>query len=86
MEGRKRNSPSYNKAQDERSDDTSKEEETVRAVRSPDRGSYYYDDSTGYEVYLPDDDGENDEPSDEDLIGKQNKESGQTPNPLSEEH
>jgi hypothetical protein len=86
MEKKKSDLPLYNEEQDERPDDTSKEGETVTAVRPPGQGSYYYDDSTGYEVYRPDDEGENDEQSGGAPFGKRNKGSGQSPDPLTEKH
>jgi hypothetical protein len=82
MESKKSNLPLYNGEQDDRSDDTSNVDETVTAVRPPGQGSYYYDDSTGYEVYTPDDEGENDEQSDDVPFRKRNKGSGQSPDPL----
>jgi hypothetical protein len=40
----------------ERRDDTTKPETESRPARTP--GSYYYDDSTGYEIYKSEDDEE----------------------------
>jgi hypothetical protein len=37
----------------ERRDDTTKPETESRPARTP--GSYYYDDSTGYKIYKPED-------------------------------
>jgi hypothetical protein len=86
MASKKSDLPLYNKEQDERPDNIPELDETSATVRPPGQGSYYYDDSTGYEVYRPDEDGENNEQSGEELIGKRNKGSGQSPDPLTEEH
>jgi hypothetical protein len=43
----------------ERRDDTTKPEPESRPARR--RGSYYYDDATGYEIYKPDDEEGEDE-------------------------
>jgi len=47
----------------ERRDDTPEQDETSRTERERKPGSYYYDDSTGYEIYDP---SEEDEDKDED--------------------
>jgi hypothetical protein len=50
----------------ERRDDTTKPAGESRPARSP--GDYYYDDSTGYEIYNPEDEGsgaEGEAPNDE---------------------
>jgi hypothetical protein len=65
MENKKSDLPLYNEEQDDRPGDTPLTDETVAAVRPPGQGSYYYDDSTGYEVYTPDDEEENGEQSDD---------------------
>jgi hypothetical protein len=70
MENKKSDLPLYNEEQGEQPDDRPKLDETVAAVRPPGQGSYYYDDSTGYEVYTPDDEGEKDEQSDDEPIRK----------------
>ena len=48
-----------------RSDDTTEREELPQTEQEiPDKeksGSYYYDDSTGYEIYNPEEDGEDEE-------------------------
>ena len=46
----------------ERRDDTPEQAEPSPAERRP--GSYYYDDSTGYEVYNPEDEDESNEEED----------------------
>jgi hypothetical protein len=86
MKSKKSDLPFISKEQDDRPDDTSNEDGNITEVRPPGSGSYYYDDSTGYEVYTPDDEGENDESSGEFQIGKRNKESDQSPDSLSAEH
>ena len=43
----------------ERRDDTQTTEPDARPPRKP--GSYYYDDATGYEIYSPEEDEEQDE-------------------------
>jgi hypothetical protein len=45
----------------ERRDDTTKPEAESRPARR--RGSYYYDDATGYEIYKPDEEGEDEDES-----------------------
>ena len=71
MENKKSDLPLYNEEQDEQPDDGPKLDETAgAAVRPSGQGSYYYDDSTGYEVYTPDDEGEKDEQSDDEPIRK----------------
>jgi hypothetical protein len=57
----------------ERRDDTPEQDEPSRAERKP--GGYYYDDSTGYEIYDPSSD-EEDEKDD-----GQDSEPGQTVDP-----
>ena len=49
----------------ERRDDTPEAEEPSRERGERPRGSYYYDDSTGYEIYDPNADAEGDEEEDE---------------------
>ena len=43
----------------ERRDDTPEQDESSRTERKP--GSYYYDDATGYEIYDPVEDDEDEE-------------------------
>jgi hypothetical protein len=45
----------------ERKDDTPEADEPSRTRREPQRRSYYYDDSTGYEIYDPDADTDDEE-------------------------
>jgi hypothetical protein len=45
----------------ERRDDTTKPEPESRPARR--RGGYYYDDATGYEIYKPDEEGEDEDES-----------------------
>lgn len=47
----------------ERRDDTPEQDESSPVERERKPGSYYYDDSTGYEIYNPEeeDEGESDE-------------------------
>ena len=45
----------------ERRDDTTERDKQSRAERDRQHGSYYYDDSTGYEIYEPTKDNEGDE-------------------------
>jgi hypothetical protein len=49
----------------ERRDDTPEQDETSRTERERKPGSYYYDDSTGYEIYDPVADDENEDDEDE---------------------
>ncbi len=51
---------------DERRDDTPEQDEPSRIERGPKPGSYYYDDSTGYEIYDPTTDDEDRDKNDED--------------------
>ena len=46
----------------ERRDDTTEQDEASRAERERQPGKYYYDDATGYEIYDPAQDDEEDEP------------------------
>lgn len=45
----------------EREDDTTETQDEAQGERG--RGSYYYDDSTGYEIYAPDEDEERELPA-----------------------
>jgi hypothetical protein len=47
-------------------DDTTERNEPSGEEREPVTGSYYYDDSTGYEIYDPEKDAEDDEEEGED--------------------
>ena len=49
----------------ERLDDTPEADEPSRNERTRPRGSYYYDDATGYEIYDPNADVEDEEEEDE---------------------
>ena len=58
----------------ERLDDTPEADEPSRIEETRPRGSYYYDDSTGYEIYDPNTDAEGDEEEDEsDVDGEEEK-------------
>ena len=45
----------------ERADDTPEQDEQSPEKKEPVPGSYYYDDSTGYEIYDPEKDDEEEE-------------------------
>jgi hypothetical protein len=49
----------------EQKDDTTERDEPSRTERERKPGSYYYDDSTGYEIYDPSKDDEEEEEKDE---------------------
>jgi hypothetical protein len=51
-----------NQEMSERRDDTPERDEPSRHEQERKPGSYYYDDSTGYEIYDPAKDDEDDEP------------------------
>ena len=53
----------------ERRDDTTERDEPSRPAKERQPGSYYYDDSTGYEIYDPSkDDDDEDEPEDAQVV------------------
>ena len=49
----------------EQADDTTEQDEPSCPEKEPKPGSYYYDDSTGYEIYDPAKDDEDDDEDDE---------------------
>jgi hypothetical protein len=60
----------------ERRDDTPEADEPSRIEGERPRGSYYYDDSTGYEIYDPNADTDEDEKDESDFDSEAENSSG----------